>query len=160
MNVETSSTMMIRRYKVMLRSVALVLGAAQVVLDRNGFGPDAQSYSEIARAYLRHDWAMTINAHWGPLYSWLIALTLQLGKPSLRWEFPLLHLLRGRARSRLFNEIRDVPHGFGFPRRHTLLPTQLAKCRQRWARTADLCEHCRPADNCAVKSQRESYILG
>src|SRR5258706_11574527 len=93
MNVETSSTMMIRRYKVMLRSVALVLGAAQVVLDRNGFGPDAQSYSEIARAYLRHDWAMTINAHWSPLYPWLIALMFQLGKPSLRWEFPLLHLL-------------------------------------------------------------------
>jgi hypothetical protein len=76
-----------------LRSVAILLGATQLVIARNGFGPDSRSYSEIARAYLRHDWAMAINAHWSPMYSWLIALTLELGKPSLRGEFPLLHLL-------------------------------------------------------------------
>jgi hypothetical protein len=36
---------------------------------------------------------MAINAYWSPLYSWLIAIALQLGKPTLRWEYPLLHLL-------------------------------------------------------------------
>jgi hypothetical protein len=93
MNPEARDTVITWRCKVVFRSIALFLGAVQVFLDRNGFGPDSQSYAEIARAYLRHDWAMAINAHWSPLYSWLIALTLQLGKPSLRGEFPLLHLL-------------------------------------------------------------------
>jgi hypothetical protein len=81
------------RVKLVLRSIAILLGATQVVVARNGFGPDSRSYSEIGRAYLRHDWAMAINAYWSPLYSSLIALTLQVGKPSLRLEYPLLHLL-------------------------------------------------------------------
>lgn len=85
--------MITRRCRVVFRSIALLLGATQLVLARNGFGPDSRSYSEIARAYLRHDWTMAINAYWSPLYPWLIAFTLQLGKPALRREFPLLHLL-------------------------------------------------------------------
>lgn len=79
--------------KRILRSIAILLGATQLVIARNGISPDARSYSEIARAYLRHDWAMAINAYWSPLYSWLIALALQIGQPSLRREYPLLHLL-------------------------------------------------------------------
>jgi hypothetical protein len=67
--------------KVLARVVALLLGATQHVIARNGFGPDSRSYSEIARAYLRHDWAMAINAYWSPLYSWLIAIALQLVSP-------------------------------------------------------------------------------
>jgi hypothetical protein len=67
--------------------------ATQLILARNGFGPDSRSYVEIARAYLRHDWAMAVNAYWSPLYPWLVALTVWLAKPSLRWEFPVLHLL-------------------------------------------------------------------
>jgi len=83
----------LRIVKLVLRSVAILLGATQLVIARNGMSPDGRSYSEIARAYLRHDWTMAINAYWSPLYSWLIALTFQLGRPSLRWEYPLLHLL-------------------------------------------------------------------
>lgn len=84
---------MIPTVKRILRSIAILLGATQLVIARNGISPDARSYSEIARAYLRHDWVMAINAYWSPMYSWLIALALQLGKPSLRREYPLLHLL-------------------------------------------------------------------
>jgi hypothetical protein len=93
MNPETCGAIITRRCRVVFRSIALLLGATQLVLARNGFGPDSRSYSEIARAYLRHDWTMAINAYWSPLYPWLIALTLQLGKPALSREFPLLHLL-------------------------------------------------------------------
>lgn len=81
------------RVKLVLRCLAILLGTVQLVIARNGIGPDSRSYSEIARAYLRHDWAMAINSYWSPLYSWLIALTLQIGKPSLRQEYPLLHFL-------------------------------------------------------------------
>jgi hypothetical protein len=62
------------RVKLLFRTIAILLGATQLVIARNGIGPDSRSYSEIARAYLRHDWAMAINAYWSPLYSWLIAI--------------------------------------------------------------------------------------
>ena len=94
MNAETSSAMITRRCRVVFRSIALLLGATQLVLARNGFGPRlAILQRNRTRAYLRHDWTMAINAYWSPLYPWLIAFTLQLGKPALRREFPLLHLL-------------------------------------------------------------------
>lgn len=79
--------------KLVCRFVALLLSVVQLILLRNSTGPDARSYSEIARAYLRHDWTMAINSYWSPLYSWLIALVLRVGKPSLRQEYPLIQLL-------------------------------------------------------------------
>jgi hypothetical protein len=91
--LEKNSAMDLPLVKIVFRSVAVLLGATQLILARNSFGPDSRSYSEIARAYLRHDWPMAINAYWSPFYSWLIALALKIGNPSLRQEFPLLHLL-------------------------------------------------------------------
>lgn len=75
------------------RVVTVVLGVAQIVAARNTVGPDARSYLEIARAILRHDWAMTANAYWSALYPWLLAAVLGIFKPSLRWEFPVAHAL-------------------------------------------------------------------
>jgi hypothetical protein len=48
---------------------------------------------ELARAILRHDWAMVVNAYWSALYPWLLAAALGIFKPALRWEFPLAHAL-------------------------------------------------------------------
>ena len=59
----------------------------------NTFGPDPRSYMELARAILRHDWAMATNAYWSALYPWLLAAVLGVVKPSLRWEFPVAHAL-------------------------------------------------------------------
>ncbi len=93
MNPATSGATITPRYRVLCRLIALLFGATQLFLARNGFGPDPRSYTEIAEAYLRHDWAMAVNAYWSPLYPWLVALTLRLARPSMRSEFPLLHLL-------------------------------------------------------------------
>ena len=81
------------RIKIVFRFVAVALGAAETFAARNSIGPDSRSYLEVARAYLRHDWAMAINAYWGPLYSWLEAATLGLTKPSWRGEYPVIHAM-------------------------------------------------------------------
>lgn len=81
------------RLKVLFRILAIVLGAAQTIVARNSIGPDGRSYLEIARAYLRHDWTMAVNAYWSPLYSWLSALILALTHPSWRWEYPTIHVM-------------------------------------------------------------------
>jgi len=73
--------------------LAVALALAQIVVGRNTFGPDPRSYLELARAILRHDWAMVINAYWSALYPWLLAAALGVVKPSLRWEFPVAQRL-------------------------------------------------------------------
>jgi hypothetical protein len=75
------------------RCLAAGLALAQIVVGRNTFGPDPRSYMELARAILRHDWAMATNAYWSALYPWLLAATLGIVKPALRWEFPTAHAL-------------------------------------------------------------------
>ncbi len=75
----------------LFRSVAAILTIVEIVLARNTFGPDPRSYMELARAILRHDWAMVPNAYWSALYPWLLAAVLGVVKPSLRWEFPVAH---------------------------------------------------------------------
>jgi hypothetical protein len=77
----------------LFRCLAAGLGLAQIISARNTVGPDARSYLELARAILRHDWAMTVNAYWSAVYPWLLAAVLGVFKPSLRWEFPVAHAL-------------------------------------------------------------------
>jgi hypothetical protein len=77
----------------LFRCIAVALAAAQVVAGRNTFGPDPRSYLELARAILRHDWPMVVNAYWSALYPWLLAAVLGVVKPTLRWEFPVAHAL-------------------------------------------------------------------
>ncbi len=82
-----------RRVRWLFRCLAVSLAIAQTYVARNTIGPDGRSYLDLARAYLRHDWAMAINAYWSPLYAWFLALTLGLTKPSLRWEYPVAHAM-------------------------------------------------------------------
>jgi hypothetical protein len=81
------------RIRWLFRFLAVSLAVVEAYLTRNTINPDSRSYLDLARAYVRHDWAMTINAYWGPLYAWFLALTLGLFKPSLRWEYPLIHAM-------------------------------------------------------------------
>src|SRR5437016_4331989 len=79
--------------KFLFRIIGILLGLAQTIVARNSIGPDGRSYMEIARAYLGHDWRMTVNAHWSPLYSWLSAVMLGIVRPSWRWEYPTVHAM-------------------------------------------------------------------
>jgi hypothetical protein len=36
---------------------------------------------------------MAINSVWSPVYAWLLGLTLRVVKPSMQWEFPVIHLV-------------------------------------------------------------------
>ncbi len=68
---------------------ALVLAYA----DRYAMWPDGVNYLEMGDAYLRGDWNAAINGLWSPLYSWILALAMLLFKPSIYWEFPLVHVV-------------------------------------------------------------------
>lgn len=77
----------------LLRSLAFLAAVAQAFVARNSINSDGRSYLEVAHAYLRHDWGMAVNSYWGPLYSWILMPLLRFARPSLRYEYPLIHLL-------------------------------------------------------------------
>jgi len=81
------------RIRRLFRLLAVGLAIVEAYVARNTMNPDSRSYLDLARAYLRHDWAATFNAYWSPLYTWFLALTLGLFQPSLRWEYPLIHAM-------------------------------------------------------------------
>lgn len=73
--------------------VALTLGALQAWATRFTMNPDGVSYLDIGDAYWRGDWHNAINAYWSPLYSWILGFFLKVFKPSIYWEYPLVHLV-------------------------------------------------------------------
>jgi hypothetical protein len=83
----------LRKTRVFLWLLAVVTGLWQAWANRFYIEPDGVNYLDIANAYLRHDWRNAINAHWSPLWSWLLGVTLWLIRPSPFWESTLVHVL-------------------------------------------------------------------
>ncbi len=65
----------------------LLMGARCAFAGRHlPVGADGLAYLDVARAYLRHDWHTAVNGYWGPLYSWLLAIAMQIFHPGIRTE--------------------------------------------------------------------------
>jgi hypothetical protein len=75
--------------------IALILGGlhAWAAAKSNSMNPDGVAYLDIGDAYLRRDWSMAINSYWRPLYSWVLGLVMHVLHPSIRWEFPTVHIV-------------------------------------------------------------------
>jgi hypothetical protein len=76
-----------------IRGLLLFFAFLQALAGRLYIEPDGVNYLDAARAYLHRDWSLAFNGWWSPLYSWLLALSLFLFRPSPRSESTLLHLL-------------------------------------------------------------------
>ena len=48
---------------------------------------------DVGDAFWRGDWHNAINAYWSPLYPLILGLFMRLFRPSIRWEYPLVHLV-------------------------------------------------------------------
>lgn len=81
------------QWRNLARVIILVCGFLQVWASRFYIEPDGVNYLEIARAYLRHDWAQAVSGFWSPLFSWVLAAVLWATRPGSYWEIPLIHLL-------------------------------------------------------------------
>jgi hypothetical protein len=81
------------RWRNWARGLIIFCGFLQVWASRFYVEPDGVNYLDIARAYLRHNWAQAVNGYWSPLYSWLLAGLIWATNVSSYWEIPLLHLL-------------------------------------------------------------------
>jgi hypothetical protein len=75
--------------------VAIALGVLHTWAGASSqsMNPDGIAYLDIGDAYVRADWNMAINPYWSPLYSWILGLVLYFLHPSIRWEFPTVHMI-------------------------------------------------------------------
>jgi hypothetical protein len=75
--------------------LALALGALHTwaAISSHSMNADGISYLDIGDAYFSGDWENAINPVWSPLYSWVVGLVLFIFRPSMSWEFPLVHIV-------------------------------------------------------------------
>ncbi|MCU1248392.1 MAG: hypothetical protein JWQ49_1421 [Edaphobacter sp.] len=81
------------RTRTACRGLVIVLALIYTWTVRFIMHPDGVSYLDVGDRYWSGDWHAALNSCWSPLYSWLTGLTLLVVKPTLQWQFPIIHLL-------------------------------------------------------------------
>ena len=79
------------RLRWLCRFFTLALGAGSAWASRSTMYPDGISYLDIGDAIWHGNWHGAINAYWSPLYPLVLGFFLKLLRPSMRWEYPLVH---------------------------------------------------------------------
>src|SRR3974377_2397488 len=74
-------------------AVSFALGLAQAWRSRVLMTYDGVAYLDMGDAYLRGDWHTAINGYFNPLYGCIQALARFVLRPSMYWEYPLVHLV-------------------------------------------------------------------
>src|SRR5579863_565644 len=90
---ENITSVVMRRQRLGFWLFALAAGLIECWSYRFWMESDGVNYLDVANAYQRHDWQAAINSYWSPLYSWLLATTFDVVRPSAYWESTVLHLL-------------------------------------------------------------------
>jgi hypothetical protein len=85
----------LRRLQVLFRILAIGLAVLHVyaAIKSQSMNADGISYLDIGDAYFRADWVNAINPVWSPFYSWILGFANFVIRPSIQWEFPVVHLV-------------------------------------------------------------------
>ena len=85
----------LRRVHTLFRVLAIGLGVLHVyaAITSQSMNADGISYLDIGDAYFRADWVNAINPVWSPLYSWILGFANFVLRPSIQWEFPVVHIV-------------------------------------------------------------------
>jgi len=75
------------------RAAIAALALVECWIARFSLNFDGVFYLDMGDQYWKGNWHAALNPYWSPLYSWLTGLMFRLTKPSMRWEFPEVHLL-------------------------------------------------------------------
>jgi 4-amino-4-deoxy-L-arabinose transferase-like glycosyltransferase len=89
------SSMRVSNIRLAFRSLALLLAGIHLfaAISSQSMNADGVSYLDIGDAYFRGDWANAINPVWSPLYSLILGLANFIFKPSMQWQFPVVHIV-------------------------------------------------------------------
>src|SRR5215213_1471863 len=77
-----------------LRIIAGLAGLIHtaIAIQDQSMNEDGISYLDLGDAYLAGHWR-PINSVWSPLYPLILGTALRLARPSLQWEFTVVHLV-------------------------------------------------------------------
>lgn len=83
------------KIRILFRILAISLAGMHTwaAITSQSMNADGISYLDIGDAYFRGDWQTAINPVWPPLYSWILGGANFILKPSMAWEFPIVHLI-------------------------------------------------------------------
>jgi len=83
------------KIRLLFRSTAFLLAGFHVLaaISSQSMNADGIAYLDIGDAYFRADWANAINAVWSPLYSLLLGMANFIFKPSINWQFTVVHIV-------------------------------------------------------------------
>ena len=73
--------------------LSIILGFLQAWASRSTISSDAVSYFDIGNLIWHGHWSSAVNGLWNPLYSVILGVANGLLRPSLHWEYPLVHLV-------------------------------------------------------------------
>jgi len=76
-----------------ISAILLAVGHTWAAIRAGSMNEDGISYLDMGDAFLRGDWAMAVNAVWSPLYAIVLGTALQIVRPSVEWEFAVVHLI-------------------------------------------------------------------
>lgn len=71
--------------------IAVLLGFLQAWTSRMDLVNDTVSYLDIGDGVWHGNWLVVVNGLWGPLYGIILGAATNLLKPSVDWEYPLVH---------------------------------------------------------------------
>ncbi len=73
-------------------AILLAVGHTWAAIRAGSMNEDGISYLDMGDAFLRGDWAMAVNAVWSPLYAIILGTSLRIARPSVEWEFAVVHV--------------------------------------------------------------------
>ena len=101
--------------------VTMLLGFLHAWASGHSMNPDGMSYLDVGDAFYNHDWVHAVNAWGSPLYPWIVGSVLGIFKPSIEWEFPVVHLVKLGIFLLTALAFRSLLYGFiEFAKAHTI----------------------------------------
>lgn len=81
------------RIRALAWMMAIVFGFLQAWSVRTAMLNDAISYLDMGDSIVHGHLAMAVNGIWSPLYPCILGFTLAIIRPSIYWQYPVVHLL-------------------------------------------------------------------
>lgn len=82
-----------KNIRLLFWALAILCGFLQAWSNRFTMVNDTISYLDMGDYIFHGHWSMAINGIWNPLYAGLLGLALAVVRPSLSWQYPVVHLL-------------------------------------------------------------------
>jgi hypothetical protein len=82
-----------RRTRIYFFCIAVLLGFLQAWAARMKPYTDTISFLDMGDYIIKGEWSYVVNCYWNPLYAGVLGLTMAIVKPSIYWQYPVVHFL-------------------------------------------------------------------